>query len=64
MTPIGALKLNPDTIGLLVKADIKTVEALTSVDGNYLRHRVPNFSRRHLNEVKGALEKKGLALAP
>lgn len=62
MTPIGTLGLEPYTTKLLVAGGIKTVEDLTQRTPGELR-RIGNFARRHLNEVRAALQKKGKTLA-
>jgi len=61
VTPIGKLKLEPTTRDMLVAAGIKTAEDLAAQSAHKLR-RLPNFARRHLNEVKGALSQQGLSL--
>ena len=61
-TPIGALRMEAPTTQLLVQNDIKTVEDLVAYTPSKLR-RLPNFARRHLVEVHGALAKKNLKLA-
>ena len=61
MTPIGTLKLDTTTRDMLVDAGIKTVEDLVDHPPSWLR-RLPNFARRHLNDVKRALGEKGLTL--
>lgn len=61
-TPIEILGLSPRTLNSLINGDIGSIEQLTKCSESKLAN-LRGFGKKALNEVKDALEKRGLAMS-
>jgi len=61
-TPIEILGLSPRTLNALINGEIGSIEQLTKCSESKLAN-LRGFGRKALNEVKDALDKRGLAMS-